>query len=272
MSNWPVSSQVRTTVHPGGATYNTTLTANAVTNTKGAWAEITASSGDDAYGVVVQLFPSGSLSRYLIDLGIGAALSEIVVVADMHWAVGRAVERYFKELYIPLYIPAATRIAGRCQANVTLDTCNIQIQLLKPGMIPGPMFGRATTYGAAAADSGGTPVDCGATANTKGTPAQLVASTTNAMKAMMVCIGNNANAVESTGNFLCDIMVGAAAAEVVLSADLHLRSDAAGDSKVPQYFFLYADVPSGTRLSARGASSITDATDRLFDVVVIGFD
>lgn len=247
------------------------MTASTATNAKGGWAQITASSGNDAYGLVIELVVTTSGIRFLIDLGIGAGGSEIVVVANMHWAIGRDVERFVKPLILPIFIPAGTRIAGRCQASTASATSSIQVQLLTPGMYPSPMFGRATTYGAATADSGGTAIDPGATANTKNTPVQITASTTDPIKAMMICIGNDANAGEGTGNFLCDIMVGAAAAEQVVTLDLHFRTDAAGDSKVPQYFFVYGDIPSGTRLSARGASSVTDATDRLFDVVVIGF-
>ena len=68
-----------------------------------------------------------------------------------------------------------------------------------------------------------------------------------------------------------DVMVGAAAVEQVQTADFFFIDTAAGDQKASRYFFCYADIPAATRLSVRAQSGSTDATDRLFDAIVIGF-
>ena len=61
------------------------------------------------------------------------------------------------------------------------------------------------------------------------------------------------------------------AAEVVIIPDVIIRGDDVTDFLSPPTVNLpVAEIASSTRIAIRAASSTTDATDRLFDAVIIG--
>jgi hypothetical protein len=173
-------------------------------------------------------------------------------------------------VYIPLRIAAASRIAARCQSSVASATINIALYALtdNAGLA---VYGRATTYGASTADSGGVSVDPGATPDTKGSPSEITASCTNAVNYAVLCFGNQDNTAETEGTFLVDLRTGADPGTTV-QADLPLYDSAALDIKMPAAYGFPVEISSSTRIAVAAQCSMNNATDRLFDVVVIGFD
>ena len=96
-------------------------------NTKGAWTELTASSSAPTRWMMVQIQHStnGGLAAdttYLLDIGIGAASSEVVLIPDLPVTIdssGGGVVFSNPWYSLPVDIPAGTRISARCQCSVT---------------------------------------------------------------------------------------------------------------------------------------------------------
>lgn len=105
------ASSVGTSVDPGGTA-----------NTKGAWAPLIAATTIPYRWVCVSIGHTnvlGANTSWTVDIGIGAASSEVVVVPDLAvygGSVGDANPAV--GLCFPLSIPAGTRIAARAQCSV----------------------------------------------------------------------------------------------------------------------------------------------------------
>lgn len=273
MAQWPMAvgggSCSGTTTSNNVTSGFRTVSASATVNTKGAWTELVASTAEDYDALAVSFALSASNVSHLIDIGIGAAGSELVVMGDVHTSIANNITEW---VMIPKAIPAGTRISTRSQCSTASGQYRAGVTGVKGGWYYPQGGGDIVTLGANAADSGGTQIDSGATANTFGAWVQLVASTTNPIKAMCVRTGAINNAAATTGQALLQIGVGAAAAEVGLF-EVPFAVGAVGSSfgPMPPLWFPVS-VPASTRVAARWMSTITDATDRLMDVVVYGLE
>lgn len=248
----------------------TTVTASSTANTKGSWAQLVAATTYDASGLVVFINKLAS-SDFLVDIGIGASGSERIIVPDL---VAGYYTRYQAAVYyVPISIPAGVRIAARCQSISGGATLSVLVSLLSQGFLPSSSLGRVTAYGANTADSGGTSVDPGGVAHTKNAYSQINGATANPIRALAIGIGCQENGARTQGFWLVDIAVGAAGSEKIILPDVHLSAELTIDSITPSALgVFFIDIPAGVRLAARAQSSITDATDRLFDIVLYGID
>ena len=264
-----MTSEGELTASSGG----TLLTLNGVGNTKPAtWTQIVASTAADADGFFVTLQTGDvGIADFLVDVGLGAASSEVTIVTNMLYTHGSS-ESAPARAYFPIPIPAGSRIAMRMQSTDTTAAGVRAIVTLVNGGLAAKLKCRvATTYGADTSDSGGQALDAGGSANTK--PASFTtisASVTYGFESCVICVGQRNNAAQTAQNILLDIAVGAAASETVIVPDFYLRATAAEDI-YPKMIWVPATVRAGQRLSGRIQSSTNDATDRIIDVVVIGF-
>ena len=249
----------------------TQVDSSGTANTKGSFTELVASTPFDADGVVIYVGASNADS-FLLDIAVGAAASEQVVIPDIHNDTKGSMEMNF---YAPIAVPAGSRISARIADDVaSVRNSFIGIGLLPKNFLASEALGRATAYGVVTADSGGTQIDPGGSANTKGSYAQVVASTTNPIKMLCVAFATAAGNHALTNAFsLADIAVGAAASEQVILDNIQMRHENNTDNVHPFFTGLIpVNIPAATRIAVRAQCSITDATDRLFDVVIYGFD
>ncbi len=112
-----VSGASATVVDPG-----------ATANTKGAWTQLIASTSRAARSFHLNVqgaaYPSGSDQRSLVDVAIGGAGSEVIIVPDILFAVNNTLARNpGLWLELPREIPAGSRVAVRsaCSINTALD-------------------------------------------------------------------------------------------------------------------------------------------------------
>lgn len=112
----------------------TTLNPGATINTKGAWAELSASAPNDLRELLVALRrdndnPGAVEASWLVDIGIGAAGAEQVVIPDVWcYATGYNDFKGASTLWMPAQIPTGSRVAARCACNTassadTLISC-----------------------------------------------------------------------------------------------------------------------------------------------------
>ena len=235
-------------------------------NAKGSWVQLIASTSWDAIAIIIQFQLYNGVEDFLVDIGVGASGSEEVIIPNFLYS--GVTGQKPQATSFPIHVASGSRIAARTQcsqASLTIFMCGI---LTAPTLDTYEPLGRVTDYGTATGDSGGTSVDPGATVNTKGAWSQLVASSANPMRKMIITLGNQDNEARTASNMLIDISVGGAGSEEIIVPDIAARTD----GQIGPPVELDVALPSGVRIAARSACSITDATDRLVDVAVYGVD
>jgi hypothetical protein len=185
-----ITSNIGTT----SAEYGTSVAAPGSTHTKNTtYTELIASTSYAAYGITVLLSNVGTTAstnaRALVDIAIGAASSEVVIIPNLICgnapALGAA-QSGAAVYYFPIYINAGVRLSATAQASTVSDTVNVTVYLhhFSPG--PGSFVGsRVTAYGANTGTSSGVSHTSGST-NAYATATQIVASTTNPIKALQL--------------------------------------------------------------------------------------
>lgn len=176
------------------AEYGTSVPAGGSAHTKNTtYTTLIAATAYDAYGITVILSNVGTAAttneRALVDIAIGAASSEIVIIPNLICgntgtlgaATGGAAIFHF-----PIFIAKGVRLSATAQALIASDTVNVAIYLHQHPRGPGRFIGsRVTAYGANTGTSSGVAHTSGST-NAYGTATQIIASTTNPIKALQI--------------------------------------------------------------------------------------
>lgn len=244
----------------------TVITASASANVKGTYTQLIAATAFQADGILVMFDDQPAVIDFLVDIAVGAAASEKVILSNLLASGGTGSLTYGMHYYFPQRIPVGTRLAARCQASTLSSIIRVSCLLFSQGVLPGEALSVITPYGQNTADSGAVSIDPGGSANTKGAYVQIEASTTYLARFMTIVFGNQLNAVRSSQSWLVDVAIGAAAAEKIIVPNLSLNCSTSPDIIVPQSFnMLPVQIPPATRIAVRAQSDGIDATDRLFD-------
>lgn len=170
----------------------TTVTASGSTHTKGSYSQLIAATARDACGIMVLLNNVGVAStnaRALVDIAIGAASSEQVLIPDLMAGNAGAWNNAMNGgamYYFPIRIPAGVRLSARCQASTASDTVNVVVWLVGGLSLPGLYAGqRVTAYGIDSANSSGVAHTPGST-NAYATATQIVSSTGRPIRALQL--------------------------------------------------------------------------------------
>jgi hypothetical protein len=251
----------------------TDFAVGAVANTKTGWTQIIASSSQRADGLLITVSPSNiATADYLVDIGIGGAGSETVLLSNLLYSVGSSATGFGPiSIFCPIYVAPGTRISARAQSSDTSAVgVSVIVRLIKGGTAERIRSTVATTYGADTSDSGGTAVDPGGSAHTKGAWTEISASVSVGFDSCLLLFGQRNNASNANQNMLLDIGVGASGSESVIFADMYMRILDV-EQIYPNCIWLPISVKPGQRLAARCQCSGIDATDRVIDLVVVGF-
>jgi hypothetical protein len=247
----------------------TTITADGSADTKGSYGELSAATSRDNDGFVLFMGTANDGADYLTDIATGAAASETVVLANVAFSHAADIRR-IAVVSCPLAIATGTRVAAATQSSVGGAVIRLVLGLWQLGSV---LLGGCTnidTYGAETSDTGGVAVDPGASTNTKGDYAEITSSTGAATEQVAVQTGNRENTVRSTASWLMDLATGAAMSETVVWANFPLGSSTIADVVSPVVTpFVPLVIATSTRIAARAQCSINDATDRLFDALVL---
>lgn len=248
-------------------------------NVKGAWVELTPASPIQADGLLVVISGGLGVGDSLSDIALGAAGAETIIAPNLF----ASQVRYVGGLdigsgsfyYLPIAIPAGTRIAAR-QQNRSNVAIYMTVTLVRQSGLASQGLGTVSAYGAVTANSGGTSIDPGAVANTKGAWTELTAATAADIHALALALGGQHNAARTGAGWLLDVGIGAAGAEVVLLPDLSFSSSNVFNNIGGLWPSLFGPIPcyipAGTRIAARAQCSTTDATDRIFDLIAYGVE
>lgn len=240
---------------------------------KGAWLQLTASLTIDATWVMVFLETlNSSGTNYAVDIGVGAAASEIAIVSNLFFA-GQS--SGFGRFMFPLTIPAGTRVVARVAGNgapgggLTCGFTAFSDSYQSAGSVSG-----IDTYGFNSATILGTAVDAGGSANTKGAYAQIISSTVADIAGIFVIFDNqnNGSGSSNASTLLIDIAVGGAGSEVVIVPNIVLSVFLAGSAAIFGGFMPYmpVQIPAGSRIAMRCQSSTNTSPDRIIGCTVFG--
>lgn len=250
-------------------------TASGTAHTKGAYTTMVASTPFEAEMIVLtvsNVAVAATATSMLLDLAIGPAASEVVVVSNLNVAAAgnwNATDTIGNRFMIPLRLPAGVRISYRIQALIVSDTAAASIDLYGGSSYPALSgFAACDTYGANTALSKGVVVTPGAS-GAEGTWTEVVASTGAQIDALFLSLGFNANTAINARNVVFDIGAGASGSEQVLIADIPLSHSNAETMNLDftSWSWLDLNLPAGQRLAVRGACSGTTTS---YDVCLHG--
>lgn len=243
----PASSRGITVTNPGAA------------NTKGAWVTVIASTAVDAKALLIQVSHDNSAvvdERALVDIGVGAAASEVVLVPNLiGGGIGYTTVKHCHSYILPVRVAAGTRIAARFQSNRASSWGAIHVHVTLLAYAGGRDYGAVDSIGLSTAASIGTDVDPGASANTKGTWTSLGTTTKPIRKLSLASCTQNAD--NTSGNWqtwMCDVATANDNSGIVLP-DLQLVRHFATAMLTPVLGPFDVEIPSGTTLYARLASN-----------------
>jgi len=117
---------------PSTSAPGTTVTTGGTPHTKTAWTQVFSATNFEVTELdvlIVNTATSGAQSDALLDIGIGAAASEVVIVPNLlaGWRQTLIAGVPSPGLRIPVSIPAGTRVAIRAQSLITSQAVNVVI-------------------------------------------------------------------------------------------------------------------------------------------------
>lgn len=250
-------------------TAGTVVAAAVATNTKGNYVQLISATSYAWAGFWVYGWNGPpAFDNILLDVGIGAALAEQVVAGDIMFGG----EYGCFAAFIPVSIPAGTRVAARIQSSVGgANTVSVALVGVPEAIRTVPPLGRVTSYGVSTTTSTGTSLDGGATANTKGAWTQLVLSTANPMRALSLVVSHSTGTANAA-RFLVDVAIGPDASAQVILSNVPVTVPAGASILTPAHGPIPVTIPAGTRLIARVSCSVESAADRVLRASVLGFD
>lgn len=267
MADWALSNCEIQEYSAGTASHGTA-------NGKGAYVQLIASTGFAYSAFSVQLTGEGGGGQcYLVDIAIGAAGSEQVIVSNILLDTTRAIGMNDINITLPIAIAAGSRISARCQEPGGAGTRNVGVVLSgrSGGVNYGPAsVGAATTYGAVTASTNGTLIDQGASANAWGAWTQMSASTAVYHNMLIAVMGTDQQAANFGGTYLFQIGIGAAASEVAI-AQFRSSTNTNGTRMQNNSYYTNTQIPPGTRLSMRAQCTLAAASDRHATAILLGF-
>ena len=253
----------------GADTANSTLT-NVVSagsvDTFGSYVELTASTARESHLMTVQAVgkDASAARSSIIEIATGAASSETPLFEFHlpHTAVANGAKHHFM---LPQTVSSSTRVAARVKSSQINTDVGVSLALSDDDSWGTST--EATLLGVS--NSEGTTIDPGGTADTKGNWTEITSSSPHDIDYLIFFCGNNLNSVATAATWLIDIGTGAASSETAVVENI-FQSIGSFEAEHPISYPIYVPITSGTRIAVRAQCSITDATDRLIDVTILG--
>lgn len=234
---------------------------------------LTDSLPEDAAGFILSVSARyGSYSPIcIVNIYIGASGQEQLLVGGIHIGRGLSTGGSFKNVYVPIIIPAGTRVTAKYQCDSASNAPNVYVSLtpLGQGFSSAPALTQWESWGADPSTSRGKLVTASATTHTLGNKTELIASST--IDAQHIIVQSNQNDAQES---LLTLYVGAAGSEVPLLGPIMVagKTDSSASAEVSRMFgtvfSLPLSIPAGSRISAALQSNTANATA---DVSVLAF-
>lgn len=251
------------------ASDGTQVDSHASNNTKGSYFQLIASTAFAYTSLEIEIgFVTGG-NDWLIDIAIGAAASEQIIIANFH---ANPVVALQSPATFNVLIPAGVRISARAQSSTGGSSIWVKAVGRGGGTLARKGMGRVTTYGANTSDSGGVVVDAGGTANTKSSYSEITSATTAPIRELILAFGNAGDTSRVACRWLMDLAIGAAASEQIIIPNILLNHPTGTNIIAAQTRRFEINIPAGVRLAARAQCTTNTAGDRTFDILAYGVD
>lgn len=250
---WAPSLSTDGVVAASSTRVTATATADAVPHTKGLWTEVVAATTRDISIIGIEAGGTSTAATNtstLLDIGVGASLSEVVIVPNL--AIGYAWSGY----RLPVWVPKGSRIAIRCQSAVTVKQVFLFMFLFELPFSRKPAS-RIVDIGTNLATSHGVVIGAPGAANTKTSWVEIVAATAEPYEALMLGLQGAADTTLGAAEGLVDVGVGAAASERIVVADFPILTGASETVQPRLNHLCPAAIPAGSRLAVRWQSAST---------------
>lgn len=268
----PIGDWIDDTVNTAASTVTSlSATAAGTSHTKGSWVEIVASTTEDAVSLAMNtsaaIAANATDTRCLVDIGIGSAGSEVVVIPDI--AVGNKFYSIAGWLF-PIFIPKGTRVAFRSQHAQASNTNSFRFRLGRASAQSIRPASYCVNMGANTSTSSGVVSTWGGAPHTKGSWSEITSAAPEPLSGLQVCVDHNGVGVASNGSVLIDIGVGSAGSETVIASNMFYVTGASEwiDNFGGGLAYIPARIPTGQRIAVRHQSSVSNAST--LGVVLIG--
>ena len=254
-------------------TRGTVITGSASTNTKSSWVELVSSTTSISSGLIVYVRQvNGSIlgSGLMVDIGIGAAASEVVLIESLKINNGQQSGDSIYGWYFPISVSEGERLSARVQSNEASMNASVYIIQVNGSFRTQSMAAKVIALGDNTGTTNGTTIDPGASNNTKGSWVEISSSTSTDLYGFNFSLGTDNNAATGgTVGFFVDIAVGGSGSEAVIAGDIGMCINNREQSAY-QSFYCDVPIPAGSRIAVRGQSSSNNATQRIFDIIIHG--
>jgi hypothetical protein len=244
----------------------TNVTTGATSSTKGAVAQLIASTDFDAYWISIvaqNYFTAATATDMCLDILIGAATEEVLIPNILGGYCGH--QSTFGgglRWEFPLYIPAGSRIAAQAAGLRTEVTFQVAIFLYGGNGVPPFRVGsKVTTYGIGTVPNGVsiTPGASGAA----GSWTEITASTSEDHFCLVPSMQLRNITVASTSGMVAEMGIGAVTEELISQPYWYGVSSSELMGRSINSFPTFQDIPSGSRLVMRssqgaGAGNVYD--------------
>lgn len=243
-----------------------TATAHATPHTVGSWTEVVAALSEDVGWVNIapggNVASSGVNTSALLNLGVGAAASEVAVLPSLgvgYWGSISTVQH--PGWLFPLFIPKGSRVAIQCQGAVTAQAVPMRFAFFAPSQLARPS-NKILAFGANLATSAGVVLATPGGNNTEGAWTEITAATPEPLAALAISVQGGGSTTHASASALVDIAIGAAGSEVPVVTDIGLQLFSTEAVNYASPLIHPVDIPAGTRLAARWqGSAVTGAVD-----------
>jgi hypothetical protein len=232
----------------------TLVTAGTPASTKGSYSEIVAATTFAAQGIWVVINRGSASAAVLVDIAVGAAASEQVIISDIYVRPRGSGLFNSCPLYLPLAIPEGSRISARSQSSTAATTVDVSVILVRGGRGFCPVSSNVFPIGSAGANSPGLSSGV-VSANTKISYVEMTSSLARDINYLVVGLHSVCSA--TCGN-LYDIAIGGSGSEQIIMANMPDGSHSS--IQVNRYSLIPCRLPAGTRIAMRGQSSSTLTT------------
>lgn len=254
----------------------TSVAANASANTLGSWVQLGSDTTRDGFlfGVAMTTIAQGI--GHLVDIGIDPAggttftpVAQQIAVAVANSATAPALQMHFVPLG-GIFVPSGSAVAARTRASTGSSALDVRAMLMIGA--PDAGYNWVESLGISTADSGGTSIDPGATANTKGSWTTLAAATAYDIDAFVVMVNTDpATATQSDAEGFIDIAIEVSATQYVILGNYPFMQSGSEVSAAPRVI-VPTQIAKGSKVVARAQSTLNTAGRRVFDLSLVGFN
>ena len=228
-----------------------------VVGSKGSWAQVFATLDADTYGLMICVHngrTSAANRQTVIDIGIGAAGSEQVVLPDLIGS-NAALLSSLGGLwyYFPIHLPAGTRVAVRAQSSVTTA---VRVMVRAMQLPRDPSMVKSIGYVEAIGISGITPTTCNPGTTSESSWVLLGTTSRNLWWWQMGIQTSNATMSASFSHF--DLAVGDGTNFSPILTDVGFVTSTDEQSGKPLFLMgCERFIPGGSSLYARGQCNMS---------------